>query len=186
MKKLGILAVMVLIFAGCSRDAKELDRAISFRGKLLQAQEVRFDAKITADYEEEVYLFAMKCSCDSKGEVFFSLTSPDSIAGISGSITDVGGKLTFNDTAVRFELMADEQLSPVCAPWILMKTLRSGYLTSVCQEEELFRLTIDDSYEEDALQLDIWLDAHNSPCRADILFDGKRILQLCVENFEIS
>ena len=71
------------------------------------------------------------------------------------------------------------------APWIFLKTLRGGYLTSAGMEEELLRLTVDDSYEDDALQLDIWLDRRDVPLRGDILYDGKRILTLSVENFEI-
>lgn len=38
-----------------------------------------------------------------------------------------------------------------------MKTLRSGYITSAGMDGGRLRLTIDDSYEDDALHLDIWL-----------------------------
>ena len=64
-----------------------------------------------------------------------------------------------------------------------MRTLRGGYLSSAVQEGELLRLAVDDSYEEDALRLDIWLDSGNAPVHADILYDGKRILSLSIENF---
>ena len=48
----------------------------------------------------------------------------------------------------------------------------------------MVRVTIHDSYEEDALMLDIWLDGNNLPARAEILWDGRRILTVEVENFE--
>ena len=102
---------------------------MDFRAKLL-AQAVSFDAEITADYGDKTYTFAMHCESDTKGDMTFTVTAPESIAGISGTISASGGKLTFSDTALAFDLMADDQLSPVSAPWILMKTLRSGYLTS--------------------------------------------------------
>ena len=46
-------------------------------------------------------------------------------------------------------------------------------------------MTINDSYEEDALTLDIWLDSQNNPVRAEILYDGRRILTLNIQNFQI-
>ena len=71
------------------------------------------------------------------------------------------------------------------SPWIFYTTLRSGYLTSAGMEENLLRLTIDDSYEEDALTVDIWLDEQDTPIRSEILYDGRRILTLKIENFTI-
>jgi hypothetical protein len=73
----------------------------------------------------------------------------------------------------------------VSAPWIFYTTLRGGYLTAAGMEDNLLRLTIDDSYEEDALTVDIWLDEADNPIRAEILFDGRRILTLNIENFTI-
>ena len=81
--------------------------------------------------------------------------------------------------------MAEDQLTPVSAPWILLRTLRGGYLTSAGMEEDQIRLTINDSYEDDALQLDIWLDEKELPVRAEIVYDQRRILSLDVKAFEI-
>ena len=52
-------------------------------------------------------------------------------------------------------------------------------------EEGAVRLSIDDRYEEDALHLDIWLDAESLPSRADIFYDDRRILSLTVKNFTV-
>ena len=184
MKKLSVLLIVLLFLGGCSGKQEELERAMTLRAKLL-ASECSFDAKITADYGDKLYVFAMTCQGDSRGNLAFTVTEPESIAGITGIISQDGGKLTFDDTALAFPLMADDQLTPVSAPWIFLKTLRGGYLTSANTEEELLHLTIDDSYEEDALQLDIWLDGQNHPVQADILYDGRRILTVQVSNFTL-
>ena len=47
------------------------------------------------------------------------------------------------------------------------------------------RLTIDESYEDNALTMDVWLDAGDNPVRAELLYDGRRILTLIIENFQI-
>ena len=158
---------------------------MAFRAKLLAANGCQFAAKITADYGDELYSFGMVCQGDEKGAVTFQMSEPESLSGIEGKLSDTGGTLTFEDTAVCFPLLTDDQLSPSSAPWIFLKTLRSGYLTSACMEEGKIRLTMDDTYEEDALHLDIWLDENNMPVRADILYDGKRILSVEVDGFTL-
>jgi len=121
---------------------------------------------------------------DTQGKISFTVTKPESLSGICGSISDVGGNLIYEDTALAFPLMADEQLSPVSAPWLLIKTLRSGYIKAVGREDGMLRVTIDDSYQQDALQLDIWMTEEDSPVRAEILHNGSRILSLSVSNFQ--
>lgn len=181
-----ILAVILalLLLGGCKGSEAELDRAMALRAKLL-ASSISFDAVITADYGEEVHIFSLYCEGDSKGNLGFRVTAPETIADITGRIDGGEGKLTFRDTALAFPLLAEEQLSPVSAPWVFYRTLRSGYLTAAGLEDELLRLTIDDSYEDDALTVDIWLNGSDIPIRAEILYDGRRILTLDIENFQI-
>lgn len=185
MKRIGIVLLVCMLLAGCSGTPRELETGMELRSRLLKAENVSFDADISADYGDKLHLFSMACSADPEGNLSFTVTAPETISGITGRISMGSGKLTFDDTALHFDLLTDDQLSPVSAPWILMKTLRSGYLRAAGREEEHIRLTIDDSYEEDALQLDIWLDEKNLPDKAEILYDGKNILSLHVKNFEI-
>ena len=151
----------------------------------LLAAECSYDVEITADYGDKLYVFSTSCRGNSQGDVEFVVTAPETIAGITGVVEQGEGKLTFSDTVLAIPLLADGQLSPVSAPWILLKTLQGGYLTAAGMEEEMLRLTINDSYAEDALQLDIWLDESNHPVRADVLYDSRRILSMKVSNFHI-
>ncbi len=183
MKILAVILAMLLL-GGCKGAEAELDRAMALRAKLL-ASSVSFDAEITADYGSELHTFSLYCEGDSQGNLGFRVTAPETIADITGRIDGGEGKLTFRDTVLAFPLLAEDQLSPVSSPWIFYRTLRSGYLTAAGMEEEFLRLTIDDSYEDDALTLDIWLDETDTPVRAEILYDGRRILTLTIENFQI-
>lgn len=186
MRKVLPLILTVLLLTGCSGTPKEMERALAFRTKLLQANSCSFDAEISADYGDKLYVFAMNCTADAKGDLTFRVTAPDSISGITGQITRQGGALTFDKTALCFDLLADDQLSPVSAPWVLMKALRGGNMTSAGIEDGLLRLSVDDSYEEDALSLDVWMDDGDIPKRADICYDGRRILSMKIENMVIS
>ena len=186
MKKLLPLLLTVVFLGGCAQTPKEMERALALRARLLQASACTFNAEITADYGEILHSFGMTCSGDSQGNVTFCVTAPESIAGITGGISRQGGALTFDDTALYFDLLADGQLSPVSAPWVLVKALRGGNMTSAGVENGQLRISVDDSYEEDALNLDVWLDASDVPQRADICYAGKRILSLKLENVVIS
>lgn len=185
MRRTGVVLMLLLVLSGCAETNSELERGMALRSRLLKAEQVSFTADIAADYGDTIQLFSMDCVSDAKGNLTFTITAPETIAGITGSISDGEGKLTFDETALHFELLTDDQLNPASSPWILMKTLRSGYLTSAGMEEELLRLTIDDSYEDDALHLDIWLDDRDHPQRAEICYDGRTILTLTVKAFQI-
>lgn len=185
MKKTGVILMLVLLLAGCSNGNSELERGMQLRSKLLRANGAAFELNITADYGDKLQQFSMSCQADDLGNIQFTVTEPQTIAGITGTISEGAGVLTFDDTALHFELLTDEQLSPVSVPWILIKTLRSGYIRSAGMEGDLLRLTIDDSYEEDALQLDIWLSGADIPLCAEVLYDGKNILTMTVNSFQI-
>ena len=185
MRKLAGLILCVVFLTGCMANHKALGSMMELRADLLSGP-CSFDAEVTADYGDKVYTFGMNCQGDSKGSLGFEVTAPETIAGIKGSLSGKEGKLTFDGTALTFPLLADGQVSPVSAPYLLLKTLQGGYVRSAGQDGELVRVTVDDSYEEDALQLDIWLDGENLPVRAEILYDGRRILSMDIKDFHLS
>lgn len=186
MKKAAAAALCMLFLVGCTGKRSEIDRAMTLRADLLGSLGYSFDTEIIADYGDKLYSFAMSCVGDNDGNVEFTVTRPETLAGITGNISAQGGALTFDEAALSFPLLADDQVTPVSGPWILVKTLLGGYLTDCVLEEELLHLEIDDSYEADALHLDIWLDGQNHPVQTEISYDGRRILTMNVSNFKIS
>ena len=182
MKRIIIVLLSMVLLCGCSASNQDMDRAMNFRAKIL-SNPVSFDAEITADYGDKIYTFTMNCHTDLQGNVTFQVTQPEIIRGIAGTVSAAGGKLTFDDVALGFDLMADGQFSPVSGPWVMMKSLRSGYLTSCNQEAGNLRIAIDDSYQDDALHLDIWLDENDIPIRGEIMWQGRRLLTIDVKNF---
>lgn len=147
-----------------------------------QSAAFHFRATVSADYGEMIHTFVMDCEADNRGNVEFAVVAPDTISGIRGILKAGSGFLTFDNEVLAFEQLADGQLSPVSAPWVLVNTLRSGYLRYAAETERGLRLTIDDSYETEPMQVDIWLEA-GIPTGAEILWQGRRILTIKVENF---
>ena len=182
MKRIWILLLMIAMLCGCSGGSEHLDRAMALRGKI-QQKEVTFEAVVTADYGDKVHTFSMECHADIQGNLKFKVIEPENIAGISGTISKGSGKLTFDDQVLAFDILADELISPVSGPWVLLETLRSGYLTSCSTEGDLLRVAIDDSYEENALHLEVWLDSNDIPKQCEIYWQGRRLLSMDVKNF---
>lgn len=185
LKRIIIVFIAVLMLVGCSSGENLQARAMKLRSALLGSEGCSFDAAITADYGQKTYTFAMGCQFDAHGNLSFTVTHPQSIAGITGVIEESVGKLTFDEHALAFPLLADGQVTPVSAPWLLYKSLLGGYLHAAVEEDELLHLVIDDSYADDALQLDIWLGEGDRPVMAQVLYENRRILSISVENFRI-
>lgn len=182
MKNIAVCMILCMLLCGCS-GKQQIEQAVDFRNRLTSSAGCKFVCTTTADYVEKLYSFTMDCSFDSAGNMTFSVIHPDSISGISGEIDQAGGKLTFDEQALAFELMADGYITPVGAPWLFVKTLRSGYIQSCSQEEDGFRITYNDSYKEEALQVDVWMNKELVPVFCEILWKGRRILSLEVSNF---
>jgi len=185
MNRLLCILISLVFLCGCRGTEEQIGNALELRQRLLGAEGCTFTAEITADYGDDLYQFTMECTGDNTGNLQFTVCQPQSISGITGRITELGGTLTFDNSALAFAPIADGQLTPVTAPWIFLKTLRSGYIASCTAEEELIYLQIDDSYSEKALHLDIWLDKNYIPVRGEILWEGRRILSLNIKDFTI-
>lgn len=185
MRNLFILLVSFLlaVLSGCSHGNDATAQAMDLRAKLLSADGYSFDTEITADFGDKVYTFAMNCQADNGGNVTFTVTFPQTIAGISGEIDSNGGKLTFDDVALTFDLLANGRFSPVSAPWVLVHTLHYGYITSCAQTDKGVMISVNDSYEDDALNLSVYLGRDGLPVGAEIFCEGSRILSLAVNNF---
>ena len=185
MGRLAMLWVLICLVSGCGRGDSAMERCVDLRQRVLAAGQCSFSMDISADYGEHLMSFSLDCSSDPTGNVRFTVTHPESIQGISGALSSSGGELSFDDTVLHFDFMAEDRFSPISAPWLLLHTLRSGFIRCAGMEGELLRMTVDDSYEEDALQLDIWVGTDGVPLKAEVIHEGQNILSLQIRNFRI-
>ena len=185
MKRLIILTIVVFLLVGCSEKDSAVDDALLFLKQIADGNGCSFNAIITADYGNKLYQFSMQCSSDATGNITFSIIEPESIRDITGKISNERGVLTFDDQALAFEMIADGQITPVSSVWLFMRALHSGYIRSYETKDDLCHLVINDSYQEKAMQLDIYLTKKHAPIQADILWNNRRIITIQVENFTI-
>lgn len=185
MKRLGVVLIIVCLISGCNGENRELQRGIDLRQRLLTASGCSFTAQIRADYEEIVHTFTVDCNTEENGNLHFCVKEPVTLEGITGTLRTSGGELTFDDTALAFSFLADGTLSPLSAPWLFLNTLKCGRIRCAGKDGEALRITLDDSYDEDALQVDVWLNEENIPIRCAVFYKGRRILSVLIHSFQI-
>jgi hypothetical protein len=185
MRKLFCLLCIAVLLSGCQQKSGSMDTALQLRQQLNTAQSCSFAAKIIADYGDTTYSFEMNCNYESSGDLLFTVTAPQTISNITGKLSKEGGELTFDDVALGFPMIADEQLSPVNAPWIFMNALRSGYITSAGEVDDKTHLVIDEGDQTDPLSVHVWLNESNIPSYVEIYFHSGRILTIEVAQYHI-
>lgn len=176
-----VLAALVL--CGCAY--KDPEPAMQLRKGLLKAEKVSCEAEIIADYGDKRHSFSLECTMDNGGDLAFTVTAPESISGIKGDIRGAKGHLLFEGEALGFPLMADDLMSPVGAPWLMLSALRSGEITSGGRDGEQTHVTISYPYGDENLVADVWLDKSGQLCRGEILKEGRRYLTVNVSNFSM-
>lgn len=175
---------LVLILSGCTFKDDAVDYGLRLRSTILSSSGCSFEAVVTADYGDRLYSFCVNCITDQSGKLTFHITEPETIIGISGFISQGRSALTFDDKVLAFPQLTDDNILPVSAPWILMNSLKSGYLTACGKTENGYKLLLNDSYEEEALQLEVYIDCDLKPYYCEIMWNGRRVLSMKITNFK--
>ncbi len=182
MKKVMALILLCIILSGCGGTKDTQDKLLRMRQDL-SGRGHTLTANIHADFGENTYDFVLDCVFDTTGNMTFSVKYPETISGISGKITEQGGALTFDDKSVAFCLLADGDISPVAGPWLVMKGLRGGFLASWREEGGGTVVTIDDTFQGVAVSFQILVTEDLTPAHAEVIWEGRSILTIAVENF---
>lgn len=185
MKRIIPILLSCFLLFGCGNAEELMDHLLAFRSVLMNSAGCEFEAEITADYQSEQCTFKMYCISDIDGNITFRVISPDSISGITGILSADSGRLTFDEQALLFSMLADGRISPVSGPWILMNALKSGYINSCGQAEGGYVLHIDDIFMKEAIEVQIHTNEEFIPKSADVCYKGNRILLINVKNFVI-
>ena len=185
MKITAAVVLIACLLSGCQAKDHSLEEAMELRTQILNAEKCSFQAVVTADYGDDLYTFQMECEADSSGSLNFTVSDPETISGITGSISSENAALTFDDKILAFPMLADGQLTPVSAPWLFLNSVRSGYLSGCGKTDNGICIYIDDSFSEKPIRLEIYTDENTVPMQADIIWQNRRVLSLSIRNFII-
>lgn len=177
-----LLPLFLVFLVGCTGPDPAMEAAVQLRTKCLSAQTVSFRVDIRADYITAYEDFSLQCQADRDGNLTFRVLEPEDIADIRGTVRGTEGTVEFDDTVLAYPLLADGRLSPVSGPWVLMKAIRSGCIIAAGQEGDGVRVTIDDSYADNAMTVDIWLEEGQVE-QAEIAWEGRRVMSMTFDDF---
>lgn len=155
---------------------------MDLRSRCLSDRTVTFSTEVRADYITRIEEFELECASEPDGTLSFRVLEPEDIADIRGTVRGSEGTVEFDDTVLAFPLMADGRLSPLSGPWVVMKAIRSGCILAAGREGELIHVTIDDTYEDNALTVDLWLEDGQLE-EAEIAWEGRRVLSMTFDDF---
>lgn len=176
------LPLLLVFFLGCSGPDPAMEVALELRSRCLGAGQITFEAEICADYITSIEQFTLECAFDGTDTMTFTVAEPEEISGIRGTVSGTEGTVGYDDTVLGFPMLAEGRLSPVSGPWVLMKAIRSGAIIAAGKEGELIHLTIDDSYADNALTVDVWLE-EGAVTEAEIAWEGRRCLTMSLDDF---
>lgn len=182
---IAILLATILLFSACAKDGQnsELQPAIDFRAKLLNAGGASFTAEVTADYGEEVYTFTLACRYQTDGKTEITVTAPDTLSGIRAQIENDTGRLTFFDTELTFGTLADGNITPLSAPAVLGRVWQSAYIAASGKEDKNLRVSYEDGNDTDQLLADTWFSQKGIPIYAELCYNEICVLRLNISDF---
>ena len=179
-----ILLCICVLFTACGTESQTLAPAIEFRAALVQAGGCTFRAEVRADFGETVAFFCMDCDAEADGILRLTLTAPETLAGITATVTDAGGKVTYDGMALDFGLMAGGNVIPAAAPALAVDCWIREYIASAGQEEERYRVTYEKDFDEKKLVVDTWYE-NGVPICAEVCYNDQRILKLLISDFTL-
>lgn len=183
MKRFVLLFVCAFLLIGCRKNNEDIDRALAFRQDLLKQNGCRFNCDLSADYGDVLYQFSLSCEADSSGALHFTVTNPESISGINGTIAKNGANIKFDDTVLGFPILSEDLPTPLSGPYLFLNALRGGYIRACEIQDKRMQLTIADTYEDNSIVMNIGFDGQEKPISCEFIWQGRRILSMQISSF---
>ena len=181
MRRLCVVLLVALFLFGCSKTY--VDRGVELRNAFHGSKGVIFSTEITADYGDKLYTFIVRCTTDKNGTLSFVVVEPTSIADITGFVDETGGKITFDDRVLAFPSLADDLITPVSAPWLFVRAIRSGCIKGSDSLPGGAYIMIEDSFRDNMFEVVVACDQAGVPNGGEIIWEGRRIITLEIEDF---
>ena len=173
--------LLCVLLSGCTKNERILQPALDFRTNVLGAETCKFSCHVEADYGDRVYTFSLDCVYDGENAEF-TVTAPETIAGIQAKIHDGDAELQFDGVSLEYGVLANGYVAPLKTPWILGNAWSKEYIASAWEEDGYYCFSVLAGYDEEELTVNTWLK-DRKPVKAEVLYEGKRVLNITIENF---
>lgn len=181
------MAVFALLLPlwGCSAQENQLEEALHFRASLTQAGGCSFVGTITADFGDSVEQFTVSCRVSSDATTELTLLEPETLEGVTATVSADGGTVAYDGLMVEFGLLAQGNLIPAAAPAVVAGCWSSAYISSAAHDADGYRVTYERDYEEKRLTVDTFFK-NGLPYYAEVCYNQACVLQLEISNYTMN
>ena len=177
------LTTILLFLGACDREEEHLSTAIDFRARLVQAGGCSFEAEILADFGDTAQSFRLACDTDAQGKIQLTILEPETLAGITATVSEGGGRLNYEGLSVMLGSLADNTLAPAAAPGLILESWLSGYILWAGENEGIYQVTYQQELDGVLFQIDTFLK-NNLPISAEVCYNNYRVLEMKIEEFQ--
>lgn len=186
MLRRAIMLVLTIITAlslsACGAEKLTESAAMRVRREFSEAESVKANVQITADYGERVYTFALRFS-GTEDDCRMEITAPEEVKGLSAVIDGEGKRLLYDGAAFETGGLLEDGLSPAAAVPLMLKTWKSGYAAERSRERENGELLEALLYETGKCTVKTWFDGETLlPVRAEISENGRVVIKALFGN----
>ena len=174
--KIAVPMLLLLLLCACGAEETSAQTPVRFRTSLTEAGGCDFVAAVTADYGDYIRQFTLNCSSEM-GKTEFTVTEPDSAAGITATVSGEEASVSFGDTILAVEEFTSRKISPMAAPYILERAWSEGYISSTGMDGDFEMVEYLLGYGSDQLTVTAWFSGQ-VPVKGTIS-DGKNDLITC-------
>lgn len=177
--------LLCFLLAGCAGEERSLSPAIQFRKELVQAGGCSFSADITADFGDTVQMFSMDCITDETDALHLTVQEPKTLAGITATVSEYGGKLTYDGMAMDFGLLANGNVIPAAAPAIVTACWTGEYISFAGDDGDYYRATYEKNFDDKKLIVETWYEK-GVPICAEICYNNERVIKITIRDFSFN
>ncbi|MBR5381888.1 MAG: hypothetical protein IK136_04635 [Oscillospiraceae bacterium] len=171
------ITAAAILLSSCAVGGNTESAAQAVRRTFSEAESVRMNMTLTADYGEKVYEFKVRWTgTEENGRL--EVLSPESVAGLTAVLDERGGRLIYDGAAFETGGLFGDGLSPAEAAPLMLGAWKSGYAVERSSESVDGEKTAALTYElSGGDRLKTWFDAETLlPLRAEITENGFAVL----------
>ena len=169
--------MLLLLLCACGAANTGAQTPIRLRTALNESGGCSFQLNLTADYGEYIRTFALACQGDVGGKTRLTVMEPELAHGITATVQGEDAQVSYEDTILAVEDFASRRISPMSAPFLLLRAWSEGYIQSTGMDGNLEQVHYLLGYGAQELEIVTWF-ADSLPLRAEVS-DGTGVLISC-------
>ena len=188
-----LMMSLCLVLSACGGGTTGAEQlALEIRGEYLAMEECVSALTVTADYGQWVYEYGMELAYRREGERVLTLTSPESVAGVTARLEDGGGSLEYDGVRVETGPLDETGMSPMEGPSVLLDYALQGFLAECVLEEgaedRTLRVICRDPERPagQGRECSLWFDPDSHALlRGELSWDGYTVIRCLFSNFRL-